>query len=155
MTSLNLGVASATSAGLTTATTAYTAGDNLGTIWSWTLPLSATQAWITGGVLHDKADILGFTTLYLFDRSITLPADNAAPTTAPSDADNLFGLGALYFPTPDDLGANRMGQLDSMAKFVKANASNLIYGMLVTGVGHTFFGAATDIVIDLHFTADV
>lgn len=154
MTSLNLLVVSATSAGLTTATTAYTAGDDLGTIWSWSIS-PATQGLIVGAELHDKADVLGATSLYLFDRSVTLPADNAAPTTAPSDADNLFALGAIYFPPPDDLGANRLAFLDSLGKLVKANASNTIYGMLITLSGHTFFGATTDIVIDLHLSLDV
>lgn len=153
-TSLNLLTVSATSTGLTTSTTAYTAGDCLGAIMSWSIS-PATQALLVGGALHDKADILGATSLYLFDRSVTLPADNAAPTTAPSDADNLFSLGAIYFPTPDDLGANRLASIDSMAKLVKANASNTIYGMLVTNTAHTFFGAVGDIVVDLHFSLDV
>lgn len=153
-TSLNLLTVSATSAGLTTASTAYTAGDNLGTIWSWSIS-PATYALVTGAVLHDKADILGATSLYLFDRSVTIPADNAAPTTTPSDADNLFSLGAIYFPPPDDLGANRLASIDSLGKLVRANGSNTIYGMLVTNTGHTFFGAVGDIVIDLHFSLDV
>lgn len=153
-TSLNLLTVSATSAGLTTASTAYTAGDDLGTIWSWSIS-PASYALCVGAVLHDKADILGGTTLYLFDRSVTLPADNAAPTTAPSDADNLFAIGTIYFPAPDDLGANRLASVDSLGKLVHANASSTIYGMLITNTGHTFFGATTDIVIDLHFSLDV
>ena len=154
MSSLNLLNVSATSTGLTIATTAYTAGDVLGNLMSWSLG-SATQGLITGAVLHDKADILGATSLYLFDRSVTIPVDNAVPTTTPSKADNLFALGALYFPPPDDLGNNRLASLDSMAKFVKANASNTIYGMLLTLTGHTFASAVGDIVIDLHLTLDM
>lgn len=154
MTSLNLlsPPMTLTSSGLTTATTAYTAGDGLGAQMSGTIS-TATSALLIGASLHDKSDILGAVSCYVSDRSITFATDNAAPSI--SDADNFFLTPTIFFPPPDDLGANRFASVDSNAVPVYANASNTIYVRLVTLTGHTFFGAATDIQVKLYFSLDV
>lgn len=152
MTALNLFELTLTSSGLTTATTAYTAGDTLGAEMSGAIT-GATQALLISAVLADKSDIVGAITLYLADRSFSLGTDNSAPNI--SDANALFITPSVYFPPPDDLGGVRVSWIDSLAVPVKANASNTIYARMVTNTGHTFFGAVGDIVIKLYFSLDV
>jgi hypothetical protein len=84
---------------------------------------------------------------------VSFGTDNAAPSL--SDADALFYLGTIEFPVPYDFGGVRVSHIDSLALPVKANASGIIYGRLQTLTGHTFFGAATDIQVNLHFSTDV
>lgn len=153
MTSLNLGVLTATSAGLTTATTAYTDGDILGNELTFTIPSSKTDALILGAVLLDKADVIGAVSLFLHDRSVTFGSDNGAPSI--SDADNLFALPTIQFPAPDDLGGNRRASIDSLAVPVHANASSQFFGRLVTRSAHTFFGAVGDLQVTLFVSTDV
>lgn len=141
----------ATSTGLTTATTAYTAGDVLGAEMSWNL---GAANGITGSAeLVDKSDITGSIFLHLFDRSVTFGTDNAAPSI--SDADALFYIGTIEFPQPYDLGGVRVVSIDSIGRLWRANASTTIYGRMVTQTGHTFFGAVGDIQVYLHGLKDV
>lgn len=152
MTSLNQLLVTATSTGLTTATTAYTDGDILGAEMSWDMGTN-TYGLILGAQFIDAADITGAVDLFLFDRSVTFGSDNAAPSI--SDADALFSLGLIQFPFPSDLGGVRMASIDSLSVPVKANASGIIYGRLVTRSAHTFFGAVGNIQVNLHFSLDV
>ena len=152
MTSLNQILVSATSTGLTTATTAYTDGDVVGAEMSFDMGTN-TYGLILGAQLIDAADIIGAYDLFLFDRSVTFGTDNAAPSV--SDADMLFNIGVINFPYPLDTGGNRLAHVDSIALPVKANASGLIYGRLVTRSGHTFFAAAGNLQVGLHFSLDV
>jgi len=152
VTSLNLSQVTMTSSSLTTSTTAYTDGDILGAEMSFTIPNSKTDAIIIAAVLTDKADIVGAVDLFLHDRSVTFGSDNGAPSI--SDADNLFALPTIEFPYPRDLGGCRRASLDSLAVPVHANASNLVYARMVTRSGHTFFGAAGDLVINMWITTD-
>lgn len=152
MTSLNQILVTATSSGLTTATTAYTDGDIAGAEMSWDMGTN-TYGIILGAQIVDASDVIGAVDLFLFDRSVTFGTDNAAPSI--SDADALFTLGLIQFPQALDLGGVRMASIDSLAVPVKANASGIVFGRLVTRSGHTFFGAATAIQVNLHFTLDV
>lgn len=152
MTSLNLFELILTSSGLTTAATAYTAGDVLGAEMSGAIS-TATQALLIGATITDKSDVIGAVSLYLGDRTFVLGTDNAAPSI--SDANALFLTPALYFPPPDDLGGVRQASVDSLAIPVKANASNTIFARMVTLIGHTFFGAVSDIQVKLYFSLDV
>lgn len=152
MTSLNQILISTASSGLTTATTAYTDGDILGAEMQFDMGTN-TYGIVLGAQVVDKADITGAVDLFLFDRSVTFGTDNAAPSI--SDADALFSLGYIELPYPKDLGGVRVSSIDSLSLPVKANASGIIYGRLVTRSGHTFFGAATDIQVNLHFSTDV
>lgn len=152
MTSLNQILVTTASTGLTTATTAYTDGDVVGAEMAFDMGTN-TYGVILGATLVDKADITGAVDLFLFDRTVTFGTDNAAPSI--SDADALFTLGVISFPYPSDLGGVRMASIDSLALPVKANASGIVYGRLVTRSGHTFFGAAGDLQVGLHFSLDV
>lgn len=151
MTSLNLATLTGASSGLTTASTAYSDGDQLGAIISFNL--GVTNAIILSATLVDKANIIGAVDAFIWDRSVSLASDNAAGP-AVSDADALFSLGVISFPYPLLAGNNRISSIDSLAIGVVANASSTIYVSLVTRSGHTFFGAAGDLQVRLTYTKD-
>ncbi len=151
MTSLNIATLTGASSGLTTASTAYTDGDQLGAIIS--MNVGATNIIILSAVLVDKADVIGAVDCFIWDRSVTLAADNAAGP-AVSDADALFCLGIINFPYPIDQGASRIASIDSLGIGCVANASTTIYLSLVTRSGHTFFGAAGDLQVRITYTKD-
>jgi hypothetical protein len=150
VTSLNTATLTGTSSGLTTATTAYTDGDQLGAIISFNL--GAAGVLNVSGILVDKANIVGGVTAVIFDRSVTLAADNAA--YAISDADALFEIGRIELPGVPTGGNNRSPGVDSIAQILVPNASNTVYVALITRSGHTFFGAATDLVLRLSYSKD-
>ncbi len=151
MTSLNIATLTGASTGLTTASTAYSDGDQLGAIISFNI--GSTNAIILSASLIDKANIIGAVDAFIFDRSVTLASDNAAGPNI-SDADALFHLGTIEFPYPKLAGANRISSIDSLGIGVVANASTTIYVGLVTRSGHTFFGAAGDLQVRLTYTKD-
>ena len=141
------------SAGLTTATTAYVAGDQLGTIIEVTNAVRETGG--TGTVLSatlvDKAKIIGAVDAYLFDRSVTLAADNAAADF--SDADILFCRGILQFPPPKTVTSNGIATIEASGLAFDCNATSLFVA-LVARAGHTFFGAVGDLVLTLLIAQD-
>jgi hypothetical protein len=137
MTSLNMVSVTATSSGLTIATTAYTADDTLGALMSFNVTVA--KGLILGAVITDESDIIGAVDCFLFDRTLTFGTDNAAPSIA--DADMIFSLGVISFPYPYDLGGTRMASVDSIAIPYAANSGTTIYGGLVTRSGHTFFSS--------------
>lgn len=145
---------SATSAGLTTASTAYTAGDQLGTIltFSSAVGVSAGAGLLTAATLLDEVKITGEVWLYLFDRSVTLASDNAAATFSDSDMANCLGI--VKFPQGDDVTDNRFAQVSNAGLQVRANSGTSVYGALVTKSGHTFFGAVTNLKVALHVQPD-
>ena len=151
MTSLNVARTQVNSAGLTTASTAYTAGDTLGTII--TLTAVSANGIIESVQLVDKANIVGAVTIFVFDRSVTLAADNAA--FAISDADMLFCLGTFEMPYPTSPANNRLAHIDSLAFPFVSNASSQIFLGLRTESAHTFFGAVGDLVITANYSKDV
>lgn len=152
MSSLNLLRVPATSTGLTTSTTAYTAGDVMGAEMQWDLG-TGPSGLVLAAQLVDAADIVGAVDLFLFDRSVTFGTDNAAPSI--SDADALFALGVVEFPAPKDVGGVRIAHIDSLSLPVTANASGIVYGRLVTRSAHTFFAAAGNLQVSLTFSLDV
>lgn len=147
MTSLNLFTLQVQWSGLTAATTAYTADDTLGAIQTFTIPGSSTGCVIHSAVLEDKANIIGAVDAYIYDRSVTLASDNAAWSV--SDADGLFKLGQIPFPSATAETANRSAHVDSMGIVVIPNASSQFFVGLATRGAHTFFGASTDLVLRL------
>lgn len=146
--------ATATSAGLTTSTTAYTAGDQLGTIltFSSAVAASAGAGMLLAATLLDEVKLTGEVWLYLFDRSVTLASDNAAATFSDSDMANC--LGVVKFPQGDDVTDNRFSQVANAGIQVRANSGTSIYGALVTKSAHTFFGAVTNLKVALHVLPD-
>lgn len=141
------------SAGLTTATTAYTAGDQLGTILTFanTPRASGGFATLVQAILLDEAKLVGPVELYLFDRSVTLATDNAVADF--SDADMAFLVGVIDFPLPKSLNSNFVSMGMPLPQVLKTNATSL-FGALVTRVGHSFFAAATNLRVSLTFQQD-
>lgn len=141
---------SVASAGLTIATTAYTAGDQVGT--QMTLAnlarVSGGGGTITGVVLISAADTIGAYDVIFFDSSVTLAADNAA--FAISDADALKVVGIAQLAGAFDIGNNRVAQLFNVAMPYVCRAGTSLYAALVTRLGHTFFAAVTDLQLNVY-----
>jgi hypothetical protein len=137
-----------TSAGLTIATTAYTAGDQLGTILTFAnaARVSGGGGYITGISVVSAQDAVGAMDLVIFDRSVTLAADNAA--FAISDADALFLHKIIPLAGAWDIGNNRTGQLLECRIPFTCNSTSL-FAALITRAGHTFFAAVGDLQITL------
>lgn len=133
------------SAGLTTATTAYTAGDQVGT--QFTVANAARESGgggtIVGVVLVSAADIIGAFDVVFFDSSVTLASDNAA--FAISDADALKVVGIAQLAGAFDIGNNRVAQQFNLAMPYVCNGGTSLFAGLITRAGHTFFGAVTDL----------
>lgn len=132
------------SSGLTTATTAYTAGDQVGTLF--TLTNAATYTGGTGRItkvmLVDAADIIGAYDVVFYNTSVILAADNAAYSV--SDSDQLFIEAVVPLSGGFDLGANHIAQALNLRVPYTCSATSL-YAALICRFGHTFFGAATNL----------
>lgn len=137
----------AASSGLTTASTAYSANDQLGAIIEVTSAVATSGGFavISGAVLLDKAAVVGAVSCYMFDRSVTVASDNAAATFSDSDMEHCLGI--IEFPPPTYPSAsppNGLAQVEPLAAPIKSNATSL-WCALVTRTAHTFFVAATDL----------
>lgn len=142
------------SAGLTTATTAYTSGDQVGNQMTFANAsrLSGGTGTIIAALLISAADIIGPFDLELATASITLAADNAA--YAISDADSLKTLPLIQLAGAVDIGNNRIAFAHSLAIRYTCVGGTSLYGGLITRTGHTFFGAATDLQMILYVERD-
>lgn len=131
---------SVASAGLTIATTAYTAGDQVGT--QFTLAGAARVAGGTGRIrsviLVDAADIIGPYDVVFTRSSITLAGDNAA--YAISDTDALAIVGYVQLTGAFDLTNNRIAFAHGLDIPYDCTGTDLFAG-LITRAGHTFFAA--------------
>lgn len=133
------------SAELTIATTAYTAGDQVGVMFEF-----ANAARVSGGTgtlvgmqLTSAADIIGAYDAVICRSNITLAANNAA--FAISDADALNVIGIVQMSGAYDIGNNRIAQAFNLAVPYDCSGGTTLYAALITRVGHTFFGAHTDL----------
>jgi hypothetical protein len=130
---------------LTIASTAYTAGDQVGVMFQF-----ANAARVSGGtgtliglVLTSAADIIGGYDVVLCRSNISLAADNAA--FAISDTDALEVIAVVQLVGAIDIGNNRIAQQFSIAVPYDCSGGTTLYGALITRSGHTFFGAHTDL----------
>lgn len=138
------------SGGLTIATTAYTAGDQVGT--QFTL---ADAARISGGggmirsvILTSAADIIGAYDVVFTRSSITLASDNAAYAISDSDAKAVVGIAQLNGAF--DIGNNRVCQAFNLAIPYDCSGGTSLYAGLITRAGHTFFAATTDLQLQVY-----
>lgn len=140
---------SVASGGLTTATTAYTAGDQVGTQFTFANAARANGGGgtIVGVTLLDAADIIGAYDVVITKSSITLAADNAAYSI--SDANALEVIALVPLTGAYDLTLNRLAQAYNLAVPYTCDATSLFAG-LITRVGHTFFGAVTNLQLTLY-----
>ena len=142
-----------TSAGLTTATTAYVTGDQLGTELSFaSIVRTAKGSVINSAAIIDKAKVLAAVDLFLFDSATTPAADNAANSW--SDADMLKCLGVIHFADQIISANNHVLLPTNLPLVVKPASGTTILGDLVTRSGHTFFGAVGDVQVSLGVCRD-
>lgn len=142
------------SAGLTTATTTYASGDQLGTILTFANAVRQNGATgvIQSATLLDQSQVIGAVDLFLFDRSVTLASDNAAASF--SDADMLNCLGIISFPAPTSVAAVNSLSTVVSGLGIMPNATSL-YGALVTRSANAVFaGGATSLAVSLHILQD-
>lgn len=125
--------------GVTTATTAYTAGDQVGV-----LATVANAARVTGGggtivgvTLIDQSDIIGAYDVVFFDSTVTLAADNAA--FAISDADSLKIVAIAQLAGAFDIGNNRIAQAFNLAIPYVCSGGTSLFAALISRASHTFF----------------
>ena len=141
-----------TSAGLTIATTAYTAGDQVGTIFTFANAARITSGGgiITGVRLIDAGDVLGAVDVVFFDSTATLAADNAAFSL--SDADALKVVGLVQLAGSYDLGPNRLCQAFNLAVPFALSGGTSLFAALITRTANPIFSAVGD--IQLAITVD-
>lgn len=138
-----------TSGGLTTATTAYAASDQVGTLFTFT-----NQAIASGGggyiesiTLNDESAIIGTYTVWLFRSSPTLAADNAAFSLSDADAQLLVGDPITLGPVRTAVNNFVAGWYGSVPYDCSGGTS--LYAALQTNGSHTFFGATTSLKLTL------
>jgi hypothetical protein len=130
---------SATAAGLTTATTAYTAGDMLGTQWSFlnAVATSGGYGYVEKVVVEDDSNVVGGIDIFMFNATVTQAADNAAASW--SDADAAKCVGVLSVPGAISTALNREAIWEGSSPF-KLAGTTLFCGF-VTRSAHTFFAS--------------
>lgn len=134
------------SSGLTTATTSYSAGDTVGSIFTIANAGRVTggSGMIVGCALVDAADVTGPYDVVFFSTSVTLGSDNAAFSISDSDALNIIGIASMSGSY--DFGGNRLNQLWNLAiPYVCESGATSIYAGLITRANHSFFSAVTDL----------
>lgn len=143
-----------TSGGLTTATTAYTAGDQVGT--QFTIANAARASGGTGRivsvVLMDETDIIGPYDVVFTRSSITLASDNAAYAISDTDAAAIVGVAQLAGTY--DIGNNRIAQYLGPPIPYDCSGGTSLYAGLICRVGHTFFGATTSLKLTVFVERD-
>lgn len=141
------------SAGLTIATTAYSAGDVLGDGWSFTGAARATGGTgrVTGAVLLDVADKINGVDLYLAATTVTLGTDNAAPSISDADAAKLGHV--IELPDAVDLGGSRLAQVHGLDVPYLCDATTL-YVCAIARDPCDFFAAVTDLKLRLFLEPD-
>lgn len=142
-----------TSAGLTTASTAYAVGDQMGTEITVASAVRAARGLVVqSAVAVDKAKVMGAFDLLVFQAATTPAADNAA--NAWSDADMLNLLGVIHF-TDVMLSANNYEVMaTNLPVVLKPSSGTSLYFDFVTRTANSFFGAVGDLVVNLGITRD-
>lgn len=129
------------SSGLTTATTAYAAGDQTGALF--TLADAAADSGgggtIVGVTLVDASDVIGSFDLVIFDSSVTLAADNAAFSISGADAAKIVSVIPVLGPL--DLGANRVALAQNVAVPYVCSGSANLYAALITRSANAVYAA--------------
>lgn len=133
------------SGGLTTITTSYTAGDQVGN--QFTLAnaarVSGGTGTIVGVTLTDANDIIGAYDVVITRASVTLAADNAAYSISDADAKNVVGV--IQLSGAWDLTNNRIAQAFNIAIPYDCSGGTSLYAGLITRYGHGVFAAVTDL----------
>jgi hypothetical protein len=137
-----------TSAGLTTATTAYTSGDVVGTEMLFDIgEAGAALGEIVGLTIIDKAAGLGACDLFLFSAPSTPAADNAPNSWADADMANLICV--VPAATVYTSALNKAITWTTQEEMPYVSTTNVLYGVLVTRTANGFFGAVGDVIVKL------
>lgn len=141
---------SVTSTALTIATTTYSAGDQVGTLFTFANAARTTGGGgtIVGMTLIDSGDVLGAVDVAVFDSSVTLAADNAA--FAISDADANKAVALIQLSGSVDIGSNRIAQATNLAVPYVCNGGTSLFGAVITRSNNAVFAANTDIQLVLY-----
>jgi hypothetical protein len=132
------------SAGLTTATTAYSVGDMLGTEVSLTNAAGSSggSGVVTGIHVVDADKIIGALDIRLFNSASTPAADNAANSW--SDANALKQVAGVQIGPPV-VSANN-GTISATGLWIPYTcAVSTLFLNVITLAAHTFFAIATNI----------
>lgn len=142
----------ATSAGLTTATTAYTSGDQAGTEMTF-----ATAAQASGGggivisaILIDLSNKIntGDFELWLFDSASTPAADNAAATWSDANMAKVIGGGPIIFRQADwKIMTNNSTNTQDNLMIAYDLAATSLFGNFVTRQANAVYSAVGDLKI--------
>jgi hypothetical protein len=122
-----------------TSTTAYAAGDQVGTMCTLAnaARISGGTGMIVGVSLQGFNDAMGAFDVVFFDNSaVTLAADNAAFNLA-TDADVLESVAVVQLSGAYDLGANRIAQAFNLAVPFFCSGSTSLYAALITRAAFT------------------
>jgi hypothetical protein len=122
-----------------TSTTAYTAGDQVGTMCTIAnaARISGGTGMIVGVAVQGYNDSMGSWDVVFFDNSaVTLAADNAAFNLA-TDADILESVAVVPLAGSYDLGANRVAQAFNLAVPYYCSGGTSLYAALITRAGFT------------------
>jgi hypothetical protein len=124
------------SSGLTTATTAYTSGDQLGAEMTVTLASNSEpcSGYIVGALVTDDSDVMGAVDLVFFTAASSPAADNAAAAWADANAQTITA--AMSLTTVIDTGANRVvttGLADVKVPFVAPTGRLFLNAITRTG----------------------
>jgi hypothetical protein len=136
---------SSASSELTIATTAYTAGDQVGVMFQFANAARASggTGTVVGVQLTDAGDVIGAYDVILCRSNITLAANNAV--FAISDADALNVIAVIPMAGVYDIGANRIGQSFGIAVPYDCSGGTTLYAALLTRANHAVFTAHTDL----------
>lgn len=131
-------------AGRTTATTGYTAGDQVGTIITLASAarISGGSGIITSATLIDTSDVIGAYDLLIFDSSVTLTTDNL-PFALSTASDSLKIQTIIQLAGAVDLGTQRVAQATNLAIPYTCSGSSSLFAALITRSTHTFFGSTS------------
>lgn len=142
------------SGGLTTASTAYTAGDQVGTQFTFAGCARATGGTgrIVGITLLDVNDIVGAYDVVIFNSTATAATDNAAFAVSDGDAAKIIDLVQLAGAV--DIGNNRLVKSGPISVPYNCSGGTSLYAMLICRFAHTFFAAATDLTLTLWLERD-
>lgn len=142
-----------TSAGLTTASTNYTSGDQAGTEITVSSAVRTGKGLIVqSAVLVDKAKVVSSVDLFCFQAATTPASDNAA--AAWSDADMLNLLGIIHFTDLYQGANNYVLQATNPPVVLKPSSGTSLFFDFVVRAATNFVGAAADWVVNLGVTQD-
>jgi hypothetical protein len=146
---------SVTSSGITIATTAYTAGDQVGPIFELTnaARVSGGSGLITGVNLFDESGIIGAYDVVFFRETATLAADNAAASLA--IAEMLKVAAVVQLPGAIAIGTPRVASAGNLAIPYECTGTSLFVG-LICRFAHSFFsvGGADSLTLHVYVERD-